>query len=96
MIYLEVIVLVSSLYCIYEALTYIGIWGMPYISSLSNFNIYFTVIKVCALKWAIPLGVFGLVFSIVSLFLFRKNPDFNRYRLFTAGFYLFITLIMLF
>ena len=96
MIGLEITIFVSGLFCIYEALTYLGIWGMPYISLISNLNIYFTVVKVCVLKWALILGIVGVVFSITSFILFRNNPDYMKYRLFVTGFYLLVSLLMLF
>ena len=96
MIGLELIVLFSSSFCIYEALTYIGVLGMPYISFLSNINAFFTVVKVCALKWSMLLGLFGIVYAIISMFLFRQNADLMKYRIVTTGFYLVILLIMLF
>ena len=90
----DIMILGSSLYCIYEYLTYTGILDMPYISLSGHENIYLVVMKVCAMKYSLLFALIGVLFVIGNIFL-KESINYLSFKVKVAFAYIMLGVLML-
>ena len=95
MIVFELIIIASSLFCLYEYATYTELLHFPYIHLSGNENIFFLVTKVCVMKYSFIFGILGILFSIFSIAKLAENYDFVQVRFKLMIFYFILGMLML-
>ena len=93
----EYIIGLSSIFNLYQFLTFMGIWNLPYISSIAKDSMILTMAKVCVVKWAPVFGILGLLLVIADIFFVKdKCIDYTKTRTSLSIFYIVIAIICLF
>lgn len=69
------VTLLCSLWILYEYIAFWGILGIPYIGIERDIFVLLTVARGVVMKWGLIIGVFGVLYAIFGLVLFRRNSE---------------------